>query len=60
VLPFFPEIMFRIVASGVVRRNRGGLTSDTLRFVTQTLFVAVLLHALAALMFGDLSLPAFL
>src|SRR5436190_9260598 len=58
-LPFFPKIMFRIVAAGVAARNQRGLTSGGLRLVAQTLLVAVLLHALAALVFGDLRLPAF-
>ena len=42
--------------------DAAGLTSRKrmLRFVAQALLVAVLLHALAALMFGDLRFAAFL
>ena len=62
-LPFFPKIISRTLAAGRARRKPPAPPNESargLRLVTQTFLMAILLHALAALVFGDLRFSTFL
>ena len=65
VLPFFPKIISRTLAAGLARRKllpkpNECSVAPPLRLVTQTFLMAILLHALATLVFGDLRFSTFL